>query len=164
MREGKIDLFSAPRRVGESGPVFKITVCDLKDSATSAVSWNMKSDGNLVRLRVTAWFSTLTATPYRPTRSVSKTLCPRRRRIARSTRSNGMRSPARFDIRRESSEASGAFQLAQTGRTFSVTPWSNGDAVMWVASRGVSVRRGRSHFGASRSTRAPRVPAASAPP
>src|SRR5437588_11133640 len=58
-------------------PRFKVTFCDLERllrwevvtirdlilSCSAFVSWNMKSDGNLCELRLTAWFNDLVVTP-----------------------------------------------------------------------------------------------------
>jgi transposase-like protein len=58
------------RQLGVSYPTagawplaFEVTDCDLKAANSSAVSWNMKSAGNLTRLRLSACTSTLVATP-----------------------------------------------------------------------------------------------------
>src|SRR5207302_1008871 len=42
---------------------FKVTNCDLKESASILLSWIMKSDGKRSRFRLTAWFRTLVSTP-----------------------------------------------------------------------------------------------------
>lgn len=44
-------------------PVFKITICDLRDSHSDAVSSNTKSDGKRLRLRRMAWLRALVLTP-----------------------------------------------------------------------------------------------------
>ena len=43
--------------------VFRVTDCDLERTASSGVSWNMKSAGKRWMFRLTAWFRTLTGTP-----------------------------------------------------------------------------------------------------
>jgi len=71
---------------------FKITDCDLERRASSGVSWNMKSSGNLSMLRLTAWISARVSTSYKWAKSASRiTLCPRRTRIACSICSAGTR-------------------------------------------------------------------------
>jgi hypothetical protein len=35
-------------------PSFKVTICDLKTSASASLTWNMKSSGNRARFRLTA--------------------------------------------------------------------------------------------------------------
>ena len=47
----------------ECWPLFKVTNCDLKDSCSSWLSRNIKSDGNLETFRLTACFRTLVSTP-----------------------------------------------------------------------------------------------------
>jgi hypothetical protein len=41
---------------------FEVTICDLKDSASSVVNWNMKSSGKRSGLRRTAWLSAFVGT------------------------------------------------------------------------------------------------------
>src|SRR4030042_289626 len=57
---------------------FDIAICDVKQAASSPVSWNIKSSGNRLRLRLTASLKRKVGTPYRAARSRSKiTLLPR---------------------------------------------------------------------------------------
>ena len=49
----------------------EITFCDLKFKSSFVASWNMKSDGNLERLRFTACTNSLVVTPYSNERSAS---------------------------------------------------------------------------------------------
>src|SRR4030066_2506279 len=64
---------------------FKVANCDLKPSNSSNVNRNMKSAGNFLLLRLTAWLKTLVVTPYILANSISKTtFCPRIVRITGS--------------------------------------------------------------------------------
>src|SRR4030066_830346 len=57
---------------------FDIAICDVKQVASSPVSWNIKSSGNRLRLGLTASLKRKVGTPYRAARSRSKiTLLPR---------------------------------------------------------------------------------------
>ena len=47
----------------ECSPLFKVPIWYLKDSYSSFVSSNMKSDGKRPRLRWTAWFNAFVSTP-----------------------------------------------------------------------------------------------------
>ncbi len=50
----------------------EVTNCDFKIVASSLSRRNMKSSGNRTAFRFTAWFSTLTSTPYIAARSASR--------------------------------------------------------------------------------------------
>jgi hypothetical protein len=41
-----------------------ITICDVQFFISAGVSWNMKSAGNRLRFRLTAWFSTRVSTRF----------------------------------------------------------------------------------------------------
>lgn len=89
------DSMATPCSVKTSGayrrpprPLFEVADCDLKDSTSSGVNWNMKSAGNLAIFRRTCSLSRLVVTPYSTARSLSsRTLCPRINRIEPSIRS-----------------------------------------------------------------------------
>ena len=53
----------------------KVANCDLETSASSFVSWNMKSSGKRSILRLTCSFSRLVSTPYRRAKSRSRMTC-----------------------------------------------------------------------------------------
>jgi hypothetical protein len=62
-----------------------ITDCDTNDSASSRVSWNMKSEGNRSWFRLTCCLKAIGLTPYNSASSRSSiTLWPRRKRILSS--------------------------------------------------------------------------------
>src|SRR6266404_4376267 len=70
-----LDNIATPCSVKANGaalrpPQLEITNCDFKFRISAAVSWNIKSRGNRLILRLTAWTSTLGSTPYSVARSV----------------------------------------------------------------------------------------------
>ena len=92
-----LDSIATPCSVNAKGkyleyrPGSKITFCDLRDRFSSFVSSNIKSLGNRFLFLLTACFSTLVSTPYKPAKSLSSmTFCPRTSRIAFSIRSTGI--------------------------------------------------------------------------
>jgi len=62
------DSIATPCSVNANGkyfkcwPLFKVTICDLKESASLSVSSNRKSTGNLTRFLLTACFKTFVGT------------------------------------------------------------------------------------------------------
>jgi hypothetical protein len=51
--------------------LIEVANCDLKDSTSSSVNWNIKSPGNLAIFRRTCSLSRLVLTPYSTARSAS---------------------------------------------------------------------------------------------
>jgi len=99
------------RPILDVAAAFEVTVCDLKVSTSSQVSWNMKSGGKRLALRLTCSFRRLAVTPYRAARSwLSITLRPRISMIALSIRSTGISIPAVSPPRLQRYRASSVLQ------------------------------------------------------
>ena len=129
-------------------PLFKVPNWLLKARCSSLERSKQKSSGNLSLFLLTCLFSCLTSTPYSSAKSMSNiTRCPRIRRIAWSTFSDGMDNPTPslhyrrrhtvFGSKTQNGSISG--EPSRKGRR-QYSPASTNGGMMNLASRNAEVR------------------------